>query len=203
MENMNKHIILIGMPAVGKSTVGVILAKMLGYDFADTDLLIQKQEGRRLEEIIRDKGVDGFLEIEEKVCCAIPAVSVSVRQDGSFDELVLPAVIATGGSAVYGKRAMEHFKEIGTVIYLDVSLRTLEKRLRNIRQRGVVLRDGQTLRDLYDERIALYRKYADITIPEDGKDIEETVQEILSLWNAHETSGSETDFGNPVPVECP
>ena len=160
-----KSIILIGMPAAGKSTVGVILAKLIGYDFVDTDLLIQKSEGKRLEEIIRERGVDGFIKVEEAVCC------------GYVPEI--PTVIATGGSVVYGAKAMQHFREMGTLVYLDLGFEELQKRLHNIQQRGVVLREGQTLRDLYDERTILYNKYADIVIEEKDKGIEETVREIV------------------------
>ena len=158
------NIVLIGMPGVGKSTLGVILAKMLGYQFVDTDILIQKQEGRLLREIISEEGVDGFLSIENQVNAEL-----------NLDKYV----IATGGSVVYGKEAMEHLKEIGTIVYLKLSYNQLEKRLGNLRGRGVVLRDGQTLLDLYKERILLYEKYAEVIVVEDGLSIEETLQEVL------------------------
>ena len=135
------NLILIGMPASGKSTVGVILAKVIGYDFIDSDLLIQKKEGMRLADIIKKKGIDGFLEVENEVNASIEASQ---------------CVIATGGSAVYGEEAMKHLREIGAVIYLQVDYSVIQKRLHNIRQRGVVLRQGQTLQDLYDERTVLY-----------------------------------------------
>lgn len=157
------NIILIGMPGVGKSTIGVILAKVLGYQFIDADLLIQKAEGKLLKDIIREKGTDGFIEVEERVNSRIEACQ---------------SVIATGGSVVYGKRAMEHLKSIGTVVYLKQSLRQLEKRLRNIRGRGVVLKPGQTLADLYKERTVLYEKYADIIVDEHGLNIEETLDAV-------------------------
>ncbi|HIZ07823.1 MAG TPA: shikimate kinase [Candidatus Eubacterium avistercoris] len=158
-----KNIILIGMPGVGKSTIGVILAKVLGYQFLDADLLIQKSEGKLLKDIIAEKGTEGFIQVENRVNSRIEAEN---------------AIIATGGSAVYGKEAMEHLKSIGTVVYLKQSLSVLEKRLRNIRNRGVVLKKGQTLKDLYRERTALYEKYADVTVDEYGLDIEETVQAV-------------------------
>lgn len=142
---MKDNIVLIGMPGVGKSTVGVILAKMIGYQFTDADLLIQKQEGKLLHEIIAEKGTDGFIEIEERVNASIEASHT---------------IIATGGSVVYGKKAMEHLSCIGTVVYLKVPYDTLEKRLEDIKGRGVVLKEGQTLRTLYDERTPLYEKYA-------------------------------------------
>ena len=158
-----KNIILIGMPGVGKSTIGVILAKVLGYQFLDADLLIQKSEGKLLKDIIAEKGTEGFIQVENRVNSRIEAEN---------------AIFATGGSAVYGKEAMEHLKSIGTVVYLKQSLSVLEKRLRNIRNRGVVLKKGQTLKDLYRERTALYEKYADVTVDEYGLDIEETVQAV-------------------------
>ena len=142
-----KNIVLIGMPGVGKSTIGVILAKELGYQFVDADLLIQKQEKRLLKEIISEEGIEGFIAIENQVNASIEANRT---------------VIATGGSVVYGREAMEHLGEIATVIYLKLSYKALRKRLGNLKNRGVVLRDGQTLKDLYEERVVLYEKYADI-----------------------------------------
>ena len=157
------NVVLIGMPASGKSTVGVILAKLLGYDFVDTDLLIQREAGSRLSDIIADRGLDGFLALEEAVC-----LGVSVRR----------CVIATGGSAVYGAAAMAHLRDIGRVVYLDVDFDILRGRLRDIRGRGVVLRPGQTLEDLYAERALLYRRYADIVVPEGGGTLEDTVEAV-------------------------
>lgn len=165
---MKDNIVLIGMPGVGKSTVGVILAKMIGYQFTDADLLIQKQEGKLLHEIIAEKGTDGFIEIEERVNASIEASHT---------------IIATGGSVVYGKKAMEHLSCIGTVVYLKVPYDTLEKRLEDIKGRGVVLKEGQTLRTLYDERTPLYEKYADIEIAEDGLNVEQTVEKLLERLN--------------------
>ena len=160
---MKNNIILIGMPTSGKSTVGVILAKLLGMDFVDSDLIIQKKTGKKLAEIIHAEGLDGFLNIEENVCCEIDT------QD---------TVIATGGSVVYSQKAMEHFKTIGRVIYLKIDYDTLEDRLHHTKQRGVVLRPGQTKKELYDERTVLYEKYADICLSEEGMGIEETVQKL-------------------------
>lgn len=165
---MKDNIVLIGMPGVGKSTVGVILAKMIGYQFIDADLLIQKQEGKLLHEIIAEKGTDGFIEIEERVNASIEASHT---------------IIATGGSVVYGKKAMEHLSRIGTVVYLKVPYDTLEKRLEDIKGRGVVLKEGQTLRTLYDERAPLYEKYADIEISEDDLNVEQTVEKLLERLN--------------------
>ena len=153
-----RNIILIGMPGAGKSSVGVILAKALGYEFIDTDLVIQHREKRLLREIIADE--EGFLAIENEVNATLEA-----------DE----SVIAPGGSAIYGKEAMEHFKEIGTIVYLKLSYEDLAKRLGNLKGRGVVLKEGQTLKDLYDERSKLYEQYAEITVDESGRDIQGTI----------------------------
>ncbi|MBQ6844263.1 MAG: shikimate kinase [Agathobacter sp.] len=162
MEKNN--IVLIGMPGVGKSTVGVILAKVLGYQFLDADLLIQQQEGKLLKEIIAEVGTEGFIEVENRVNAGITCSKT---------------IIATGGSVVYGKEAMEHLKEIGTVVYLKVPYGIIEKRLSDIRGRGVVLRTGQTLYDLYMERTPLYEKYADLCVNEDGLDVEQTVELLI------------------------
>ena len=162
-----KNIVLIGMPAVGKSTVGVEVAKRLGYEFVDTDLLIQKQEKRLLKEIIAQEGNDGFLAIENQV---------------NRDLDVENAVIAPGGSVVYCEEAMEHYKKTGTVVYLKVSYETIDRRIQNAKSRGVVLKEGQTLKDLYEERVCLFEKYADYTICEDGLTIEETIGNVLKLF---------------------
>lgn len=158
------NIVLIGMPGVGKSTLGVVLAKVLGYEFMDSDLLIQKQEGKRLYQIIDEVGTEGFGQIENRVNASIQAEKT---------------VIATGGSVVYYAQAMEHLKKIGTVIYLKLPLEPLQKRLGNLTRRGVLLREGQTLTDLYQERSPLYEKYADITVEEEGKNLEESLQAVL------------------------
>ena len=159
------NLVLIGMPASGKSSVGVILAKLIGYDFIDTDILIQRSEKKRLSEIIREVGVDGFLEVEARI-------NGSVEADH--------CVIATGGSAVYSEEAMRHLKKIGHIMYLKVDYETIRKRLGNIKQRGVALREGQTLRDLYDERVVLYERYADTVVEEKGE-VEDVVVAILKL----------------------
>ena len=153
----HKHIILIGMPACGKSTVGVLAAKTLGYRFIDSDLVIQERDGRRLHRIIREDGPDGFLRIEE-------AVNLTLGNDAT------PAVIATGGSAVYSEAAMAHFKSVGTVVYLRLPFETVQKRLGNFTHRGVVMPAGYTLRDLYDERCVLYERYADVVVDEGQAD---------------------------------
>jgi len=161
------NIVLIGMPASGKSTVGVILAKVLGMDFVDADLIIQKKTGKLLSEIIEEKGVDGFIAVENEINSQIEAEN---------------AVISTGGSAVYGKEEMEHLGADGHIFYLKVDFEELSERLGNIKKRGVVVREGQTLKDLYDERVILYEKYADTTIDETGKNVEKLVVEIASKW---------------------
>ena len=161
---MANNIVLIGMPGVGKSTVGVILAKELGYQFLDADLLIQQQEGKLLKEIIAEVGTEGFIEVENRVNAGIECSKT---------------IIATGGSVVYGSEAMEHLKEIGTVVYLHVPYAIIEKRLSDIRGRGVVLKEGQTLYDLYMERTPLYEKYADLVVYEDGLGVEQTVELLI------------------------
>ncbi len=166
---MRENIILIGMPASGKSTAGVILAKLLGMDFVDTDLIIQKKAGKKLSEIIEEDGLDAFLNLENAVCCELNLENT---------------VIATGGSVVYGQGAMKRLRELGKVVYLEIDYDTLEKRLHHMKQRGVVLREGQSKRELFDERVALYEKYSDIKINETDKGVEETVQELVEVINA-------------------
>lgn len=168
-----KNIIFIGMPAVGKSTIGVVAAKRLGMQFLDTDLLIQEQEGKLLRNIIEEAGEDGFLKIENQV-----NQNVHVQN----------TVISPGGSVVYCREAMQHFKKNGIVVYLKASYETIEKRIKNPQKRGVVLREGQSLRDLYDERTALFEAYADIRVSEDGLSLERTIETVLdSLESALES----------------
>lgn len=162
------NIVLIGMPASGKSTVGVILAKILGYNFVDADIVIQKEDGRKLSQIIEEEGIDGFIDIENKINTGIECEK---------------SVISTGGSVVYGKEAMEHYKNIGKVVYLKIGMEELTKRLHNVKQRGVVMRKGQNLVSLYNERSVLYEKYADITIDEGKDTLEEVVARILAVLN--------------------
>ena len=154
------NITLIGMPGVGKSTIGVVLAKVLGYQFLDSDLLIQKQENRRLWQIIEEEGYEGFQNVENRVNASIEAENT---------------VIATGGSVVYCEEAMKHLKSVGTVVYLN----SLAKRLGNLKGRGVLLREGQTLESLYEERTPLYEKYADIVVDQEGKDLEASLELLL------------------------
>lgn len=162
-EYDNKNIILIGMPACGKSTIGVNLAKLAGYDFVDSDLLIQRREGRLLRDIIREEGVERFIAIENQVNQSI---------DAKY------CVIATGGSAVYGKEAMAHFRKLGTVVYLELPLQELEGRLGNLERRGVACRGGNTVKALYEERVPLYEKYAHIKVDAYGRTVDELVEEV-------------------------
>ena len=157
------NIVLIGMPGAGKSTVGVVLAKHLGCRFVDSDIVIQEKTGLLLHEIIEKQGLDGFLKVENEINAALEA-----RR----------SIIATGGSVIYGKEAMRHFREIGQIVYLKLPFEELEQRLGDLHERGVVLKKGYTLRDLYEERIPLYEKYADITIACEGKDIRSVMEEI-------------------------
>ena len=159
-----KNIVLIGMPACGKSTIGVLLAKSLGFRFVDTDLIIQQDTGRLLQEIIDDEGLDAFCIAEERAIC-------SVNESEN-------TVIATGGSAVYSRTAMLHLKEIGLVYYLSLPVPEVEKRLYNIKSRGIAMRKGDTISDVFERRRRLYEEYADITIDCLGKSLEETVSEI-------------------------
>ena len=161
------------MPGVGKSTIGVVLAKILGYQFIDSDLLIQKQEKRRLSDIIEQEGYAGFMKIENRVNAAID---------------VDDTVIATGGSVVYCEDAMKHLKYVGTVVYLKLSLESLSKRLGNLKGRGVLLKEGQTLKDLYEERTPLYEKYADIVVDEEGKNLEASLYAVLEILKEKESN---------------
>ncbi len=180
---------MIGMPASGKSTVGVLLAKRLGYRFVDSDLIIQETQGRLLHEIIETEGTDGFIRIEEQVNLTIGTAT---------DRWV----IATGGSAVYSETAMAHFKEIGTVVYLKLSYPTVRRRLGNFSHRGVVMPRGYTLRRLYDERCALYEQYADVTVGEaideatgrrKKRNINQTLRLLCAALGCPETSGDKEE----------
>ncbi len=159
-----KNIVLIGMPACGKSSVGVILAKTAAMAFVDTDLMIQQEEKKKLQYIIDNQGMNTFLKIEEKVL-----TSVDVEN----------SVISTGGSAVYSEKAMNHLKENGVVVYLKLPLSEIDRRLKNIKTRGIAMKPGETLADLYDYRVPLYEKYADITIDAVDLSIEDVISEIL------------------------
>ncbi len=159
-----KNLILTGMPACGKSTLGVVLAKTLGMKFVDTDLLIQEVENCKLQEIIDERGMQEFLRIEEKVLSEIEAEN---------------SIISTGGSAVYSDKAMKHLGSIGDVVYIKLSLDEIERRLNNIKTRGIAMKPGETLADLYNMRVPLYEKYADITIETEGMGIEESIEVLI------------------------
>ena len=156
-------VILIGMPSCGKSTLGVLLAKKLGYRFIDSDLIIQERENMLLHDIIEQRGIEGFLKIENDV-------------NRSLTDTV--AVISTGGSAVYGKDAMEHMRRLGKIVYLRISYETMVRRLGDYVHRGVVLPEGYTLKDMYSERSRLYEKYADLTVDVEKGDISESLEQI-------------------------
>lgn len=166
--SLDKNIVLIGMPGVGKSSAGVVLAKALGYHFVDADLVIQSEEGKLLSEIIEEVGNEGFLQIEDRINS-----SINVQK----------SVIATGGSAIYGENAMKHFKETSIIVYLKASFETINARLSNLKGRGVAIKANQTLKDLYDERCVLYEKYADLTVSLDGLTIEDTIRKIVPIIN--------------------
>lgn len=171
---MNKeNIILIGMPGSGKSTCGVLTAKALLKNFFDTDLLLQGLEERALQEIINTDGTDYFLSAEEK---CILSLNINAT------------VIATGGSVVYSQKGMEHLKKSGRVIYLHLGYDEMCDRIKNITTRGVVLKNGSSLRDMYNERLPLYKKYADITIDCNNNTVEQTVQMIVNAVNEQKST---------------
>lgn len=161
---MKNNITLIGMPGAGKSTVGVVLAKMAGYHFLDSDLVIQEQTGKLLHELIEQYGRKGFLELEGKI-----NTSLNVEN----------TVIATGGSVVYEEDAMQHLSKISKIVYIKLPYEELKQRLGSLSQRGVVLKEGETLKELYEERAALYEKYAEITVDTERIGIQDAAKKIL------------------------
>ncbi|HPD00618.1 MAG TPA: shikimate kinase [Acetivibrio sp.] len=163
MEKTN--IVLIGMPGAGKSTIGVLLAKALKKPFIDTDLLIQQKYNMFLQDIIDKYGIKRFLSVEEEI-----AVSMDIRNH----------VIATGGSIIYSDAALKHLKKEGFVVYIKLRLDEIEKRISNISSRGIAKEKDKTLMDLYNERVPLYEKYADITVNCSDMDIEASVAEIIN-----------------------
>lgn len=163
---MSSNIVLIGMPGSGKSTCGVLAAKALLKNFFDTDLLLQNLEGKRLQSIINENGIEYFNEAEEKAI-----LSLDIRG----------TVIATGGSVVYSEKAMAHLRSLGKTIYLRLGYEEMEKRIKNITTRGIVLKEGETLLDMYNERAPLYERYADEILNCDGMTVEETVESIVLL----------------------
>lgn len=166
MTPKGSNVILIGMPGSGKSTVGVALARELGYDFLDSDRAIEAQMGKKLSQLLDEHGDEGFRRIEEDV-------------NASLD--VERTVIATGGSVIYGPRAMEHLKTLGTVVYLQLPCRLLAQRLGDLHARGVTIAPGMTLQDLYNERCPLYEKWADVTIPCQNQRLRSTVTAIADI----------------------
>jgi len=154
------------MPASGKSTVGVVLAKTAGMMFMDTDLLIQDRAQGKLQHIIDNEGMESFLRLEEEVL-------LSVNTENT--------VIATGGSAIYSDAAMKHLGSIGRIVYIRLSCEEIEKRLNNIKTRGIAMKPGETIRDLYEYRVPMYEKYADIVLDTDGLTIEESIEKLLSM----------------------
>ena len=163
---MKSNLVLIGMPGVGKSTAGVVAAKLAGHQFLDTDLVIMERDGRLLRDIIEQNGVEGFLAIENRVNASIDASRT---------------VIATGGSVVFGHDAMAHLADIGTIVYLRASYETVAGRVTDLNGRGVSMKPGQTLRDIYEERKVLYEKFADRIIDVDGQSVEATARELAEI----------------------
>lgn len=160
------NITLIGMPGAGKSTLGVVLAKKIGYRFVDTDLLLQEGTGKLLSEIIEERGTEGFVSLENRTIAGLRCER---------------HVIATGGSAVYGEDAMENLRSLGRVVFIDIGMDELRKRLhQDLLDRGVVIRRGSTLQDLYNERRPLYERYADLSIKTDGMSTLEAVELLAS-----------------------
>jgi shikimate kinase len=159
-----KNIVIIGMPGAGKSTIGVILAKTLAMKFLDTDLVVQERTGRLLQDILDSEGSEAFLKAEEDA-----VLSLRCRD----------TVIATGGSVVYSRKAMDHLGDGGMIVYLRISCDEMERRIRNITTRGIVLLRGRSLAEMYCERVPLYEKFADITIGCPDCSFEECVGEVL------------------------
>lgn len=164
MKHTKPNITLIGMPGVGKSTIGVILAKIIGYEFVDSDIVIQKKEGKLLREIIADVGSLGFLKIENRVHTEMELTN---------------SIISPGGSICYCSQALEHLRDISTVVYLKLDYPQLKHRLGNLTARGVVLKTGQSLYDLYEERTPLYERYAHVVIDETNLSVEETIKAVM------------------------
>ena len=167
MSQKTRNVILIGMPGAGKSTLGVVLAKIVNMRFIDADLVIQERCGATLQSIIDKRGTEAFIETENDILCTIEAENT---------------IIATGGSAIYSDEAMKHFSEIGTIVYLEISYESLVERLGDLQERGVVMRNGtgMSLRELFDERKPLYEKFAEITVNIDGLNITDAARKVAS-----------------------
>lgn len=163
---MKNNLVLIGMPSSGKSTLGVLLAKALGMDFIDTDILIQNETNRKLQDIITNDGIDKFLEIEDEIL---------------NDINVTNTVISTGGSAIFGDRSMNHLKETSKVIYIKLPYEEIERRIEDINTRGIAMSKDETLLDVYNKRIPLYEKYADIFLETLNLSIESSVEKLIKL----------------------
>lgn len=159
-----KNITLIGMPGSGKSTLGVLLAKTLGFGFVDTDLVIQQREGDLLQNILDKVGTEAFLDLEADAICSVDCDKT---------------VIAPGGSVICRERGIEHLRALGPVVYLRIPCDVLEKRIHNMGSRGIAFRPGETLKDIYDYRTPLYEKYADIVVDGDKGSLEETLAAVL------------------------
>ncbi|MBO5283273.1 MAG: shikimate kinase [Lachnospiraceae bacterium] len=168
---MKDNIVLIGMPGAGKSTVGVVLAKRLGYRFIDSDLVIQEKEGKLLHELIEENGVEGFWQIESAANAGLD---------------VHNSVIATGGSVIYEPEAMAHLGQIGTIVYLQLPYEEVAERLGDLDARGVTLRPGQDLPALYQERRPLYEQYAQVTVDCSSKPLRSIVHEIHELYRCRQ-----------------
>ena len=158
------NIVLIGMSGAGKSTLGVLLAKAQGLCFVDTDIMIQQRKGQLLQRIIDSEGVEKFMEVEEETILDMSSCNT---------------VIATGGSVVYSEKAMEHLSQGGICVYLHVDFDELSARLSNITTRGIVFKNAHSLREVYEERLPLYEKYAHVTVHCTGRSVEESVEEII------------------------
>ena len=163
-----RNIVLIGMPGCGKSTLGVLLAKALMMDFVDTDLIMQKQFGKPLQQLVDELGTEGFSRAEEACICSL-----------QFEN----TVIATGGSVALEEKAMEHLSRNGAIVFVKLTYETIESRLKNISTRGITLKKGQTLRDLYDYRQPYYRRWGQLVVEADGQDIEQTVETLVKKLN--------------------
>lgn len=172
MSNTNNAIVLIGMPGAGKSTTGILLAKNLGFDFVDTDIAIQTREGKTLQAIIEDSDFMQLRHIEEQVV---------------LDTDCSNRVIATGGSAVYSDKAMQHLKQQGLIVYLQVDIDALRQRIHNFDSRGIAMAPGQSFESLLAERCKLYERYADLTIDSSRQTPEQTTSAIEQAWSTNST----------------